>query len=87
MGRDAEMNCWTLPGGAVDPEEQPADAAVRECFEETALLVKLDALIGIFGGPEFLISYPNGDGGLLHNDGFSRIHCGRFASSRGRRVF
>jgi 8-oxo-dGTP pyrophosphatase MutT (NUDIX family) len=61
LGKDAEMDCWTLPGGAVDPNEQPADAAVRECFEETGLLVKLDALIGVFGGPEFLVQYPNGD--------------------------
>jgi 8-oxo-dGTP pyrophosphatase MutT (NUDIX family) len=61
LGKDAEMDCWTLPGGAVDPNEQHADAAVRECFEETGLLVKLDALIGVFGGPEFLVQYPNGD--------------------------
>jgi len=61
LGRDVEMNFWTLPGGAVDPNEQPADAAVRECFEETGLLVRLDALIGVFGGPEFLVQYPNGD--------------------------
>jgi 8-oxo-dGTP pyrophosphatase MutT (NUDIX family) len=61
LGRDAEMDCWTLPGGAVDPNEQPADAAVRECFEETGLRIKPDVLIGVFGGPEFLIHYPNGD--------------------------
>jgi len=61
LGRDAEMGFWTLPGGAVDPNEQPADAGVRECFEETGLLVRLDALIGVFGGPEFLVRYPNGD--------------------------
>jgi 8-oxo-dGTP pyrophosphatase MutT (NUDIX family) len=61
LGRDSEMAFWSLPGGAVDPHEQPADAAVRECFEETGLLVKLDALMGVFGGPEFLIHYPNGD--------------------------
>jgi len=61
LGRDAEMGFWTLPGGAVDPKEQPADAAVRECFEETGLLVRLDELIGVFGGPEFLVRYPNGD--------------------------
>ena len=61
LGRDAEMDCWTLPGGGIDPREQPADAATRECFEETGLLVKIDALIGVFGGPEFLIHYPNGD--------------------------
>ena len=61
FGRDTEMGCWTLPGGGVDPNEQPADAAVRECFEETGLIVGIDTLIGIFGGPEFLIHYPNGD--------------------------
>ena len=61
FGRDAEMGFWTLPGGAIDPHEQPADAALRECFEETGLLVRLDALIGVFGGPEFLVRYPNGD--------------------------
>jgi 8-oxo-dGTP pyrophosphatase MutT (NUDIX family) len=55
------MNFWTLPGGAIDPNEHPADAAVRECFEETGLLVQPEDLTGVFGGPEFLIHYPNGD--------------------------
>jgi|SRR5450432_1210708 8-oxo-dGTP pyrophosphatase MutT (NUDIX family) len=61
LGRDTEMGFWTLPGGGIDPNEQPADAAVRECFEETGLLVQLDGLIGVFGGPEFLVHYPNND--------------------------
>jgi 8-oxo-dGTP pyrophosphatase MutT (NUDIX family) len=61
LGRDAEMDRWTLPGRGIDPIELPADAAVHECYEETGLLVRLDGLIGIFGGPEFLTHYPNGD--------------------------
>src|SRR5260370_29418605 len=61
LGRDSEMDRWTLPGGGIDPNELPADAAVRECYEETGLLVRLDGLIGIFGGPEFLTHYPNRD--------------------------
>lgn len=61
LGRDAETGLWTLPGGAIDPNEHPADAAVRECFEETGLLTKPRRLIGVFGGPEFMILYPNGD--------------------------
>ncbi|WP_306577225.1 NUDIX domain-containing protein [Bradyrhizobium sp. SRS-191] len=61
LGRDAETNLWTLPGGAIDPNEHPADAASRECFEETGLVVRPQRLLGVFGGPEFLIRYPNGD--------------------------
>lgn len=61
LGRDAETGFWTLPGGAIDPEEPPATAAVRECWEETGLHVELTRLIGVFGGPEFMIKYPNGD--------------------------
>jgi 8-oxo-dGTP pyrophosphatase MutT (NUDIX family) len=61
LGRDAETGHWTLPGGAIDPNEHPADAAVRECFEETGLLTRPQRLLGVFGGPEFMIRYPNGD--------------------------
>jgi 8-oxo-dGTP pyrophosphatase MutT (NUDIX family) len=61
LGKDVETGFWSLPGGAIDPNEQPADAAVRECLEETGLVVQPGGLIGVFGGPEFLIHYPNGD--------------------------
>jgi 8-oxo-dGTP pyrophosphatase MutT (NUDIX family) len=61
LGKDAETGFWTLPGGAIEAGEQPADAAVRECFEETGFLIAIESLIGIFGGPEFLVKYPNGD--------------------------
>jgi ADP-ribose pyrophosphatase YjhB (NUDIX family) len=55
------MGVWTNPGGMIEPAETPADAAVRETWEETGLLVELTRLIGVFGGPDHRVVYPNGD--------------------------
>ncbi|MEV6413514.1 NUDIX hydrolase [Kribbella sp. NPDC051718] len=35
---------WSLPSGAVEPGETPAEAAVRELLEETGLRVRVDQL-------------------------------------------
>ncbi len=61
LAQNAESELWMTVGGAIEPDETPADAAVRECWEETGLLVEPIALLGVFGGPEFRIDYPNGD--------------------------
>ena len=37
--RHAEGNDWTTPGWMIEPYETPADAALRETWEETGLLV------------------------------------------------
>jgi len=50
--RHVEGNDWTTPGGMVEPYETPADAAVRETWEETGLYVRLTRIIGVFGGNE-----------------------------------
>lgn len=59
--RHVEGNLWTTPGGMIEPLEVPADAAVRETFEETGLHVELTRLLGVFGGPLFRATYSNGD--------------------------
>jgi 8-oxo-dGTP diphosphatase len=38
---------WNQPGGAVEEDESPLEAAVRELAEETGLVVSLDALVPI----------------------------------------
>lgn len=38
---------WTLPGGGLEPGEDPADAAVREAKEESGYDVELTGLVGI----------------------------------------
>ena len=59
--KDADSGQWTTPGGAIDPGERPATAARREMWEETNLLVELSHITGIYGGSDFIITYPNGD--------------------------
>jgi 8-oxo-dGTP pyrophosphatase MutT (NUDIX family) len=59
--RDRDTSMWQTVGGAMDPNEQPADAAVREAYEETGLLVEPTRIIGVHAGPLFCLTYPNGD--------------------------
>ncbi|MDQ2943625.1 MAG: NUDIX domain-containing protein [Candidatus Dormibacteraeota bacterium] len=39
---------WCLPGGFVNDDESPADAALRECVEEIGAAVELTGLIGVY---------------------------------------
>ena len=59
--RDRDTGLWQTVGGAMDPGEQPADAAVREAFEETGLVIEPVRILGVHAGPLFELTYPNGD--------------------------
>jgi len=59
LGRRADTGRWSIIAGMPEPGEQPAETAVRECFEETAVhcvperVVLVEALAPV--------TYPNGD--------------------------
>src|ERR1700722_16508203 len=52
---------WGIIGGAVDPGESPAAAAVREAREEIGVEVRLGRLLDVVGGPDYEVTYLNGD--------------------------
>jgi ADP-ribose pyrophosphatase YjhB (NUDIX family) len=52
---------WATIGGAIEPDESPQQSAVREAQEEAGVTVALGRILGVLGGPEFRLTYPNGD--------------------------
>ncbi len=61
LARHRTGDIWAFPGGSLDPLETPADAAVRETWEELGVSVELRGLVGVYAGPEFVVRYENGD--------------------------
>jgi 8-oxo-dGTP pyrophosphatase MutT (NUDIX family) len=98
--RHVEGNDWTTPGGMIEPYELPADAAMREMWEETGLHVVLTHVIGVFGGPLCSTTYSNGDkvawistvfgarpvGGTLKPDGVETLEARYFSRDEVRTV-
>ena len=95
LARHSNGGVWVAPGGAIDPDESPSDAVVREVWEETGLSVEPVALCGVFGGPEFRVRYANGDevayvmavfecrvvGGHLRADGVETLEARYFPAA------
>lgn len=59
--KQADTGRWATIGGSVEVDEDPAVAAIREAAEEAGVDVRLTRLLTAVGGPEFRITYPNGD--------------------------
>ena len=80
---------WSTVGGSMEPGESPVEACVREAAEETGLTIEVGELVGVVGGAEYAIEYPNGDvcvyvssvfrarviGGELVPDGDEVVEC------------
>ena len=45
---EPRANCWGLPAGYMELGESAEEAAIRECHEETGLLVQVDHILGVY---------------------------------------
>jgi 8-oxo-dGTP pyrophosphatase MutT (NUDIX family) len=61
LGRRTDVMLWAPPSGVVQLGETPARTLIREVLEETGLHVHVERLIGLYSGPDFEWTYPNGD--------------------------
>jgi ADP-ribose pyrophosphatase YjhB (NUDIX family) len=59
--RRADVMLWDVPGGTIGLDELPARGMTREVQEETGLILQAERVVGVYGGPEFHWTYPNGD--------------------------
>ena len=56
-----DSGLWATIGGAIEPDESPEEAALREAEEEAGVKLKLGPILAVLGGPEYRLTYPNGD--------------------------
>ena len=61
LTRRADNGQWCLPSGGMEPGESPAEAVIRETFEETGLHVRVKRLVGVYSDPNQLVMYVDGN--------------------------
>lgn len=80
LGRRSDVMLWAPPSGVIQLGETPARTLLREVKEETGLDVEVQQLIGLYGGPDFEWTYPNGDQAQIINAFFAcRVTGGTLA--------
>ncbi|USB33385.1 NUDIX domain-containing protein [Paenibacillus sp. YPG26] len=60
FGRKHKEENWGLIAGAIEIGETPAQAMIREAWEETGLRIEPERIIGVYGGEERRFTYRNG---------------------------
>ncbi len=58
---DPKKGMWALPAGYVEIDEGPVTAAIRECFEETGLVIRITGVFGVY----HVTSDPRGAGVVI----------------------
>jgi 8-oxo-dGTP pyrophosphatase MutT (NUDIX family) len=62
-----ENSSWIVPGGGLEPNEEPSETAVREVMEEAGVSGRLGVCLGVFEVLNFLsfLSMSNSSSNLL----------------------
>jgi ADP-ribose pyrophosphatase YjhB (NUDIX family) len=80
--RRSDDGRWCLPGGWVNPNESPAQAAVRETQEETGLVVRPVKLVDVFFRPPHETYGPHSAVAIVYRcEAFSGALAGSHESS------
>jgi 8-oxo-dGTP pyrophosphatase MutT (NUDIX family) len=59
LAKSADTGGWALITGILEPGEEPGPGMLREIFEETAVVARIEHLMGVVAvGP---VTFPNGD--------------------------
>lgn len=61
LQRRSDNGFWGFPGGYMEIGETVEDTARREVYEETGLLLGELQFFGIYSGPDYEVTYSNGD--------------------------
>jgi 8-oxo-dGTP pyrophosphatase MutT (NUDIX family) len=59
LHQSTDNSHWYVIGGAMDPNEEPAETVIREVLEETGITVTVDQILSVT--TQRNICYPNGD--------------------------
>ena len=59
--RRTDNQLWTIPTGGLKKGETIRQCAIRECEEETGLVVEITGLVGVFSTPDHVIAYSDGE--------------------------
>jgi len=59
--RRPDNGLWTIPTGGVKKNEMVAEAAARECKEETGIDIEVTGLVGVFSDPRHIVAYSDGE--------------------------